>query len=319
MRRIKFIEVNSEIGARRYGASLGAGAIRTAAFNAYSDIFKRNSFQQVKSENHLLYSEGEEAAHARYIHGMLPLYKRMSEAVCQAATDGYFPLVLSGDHATAGATIAGLKMANRTKRLGVVWIDAHADSHSPYTSPSGRMHGMPLCTALGEDNMACRCNEPDEATKRLWEGVKMTGGFSPKVEPQDVVYVALRSYEKEEADLINRLAMKVVEVDELRRQGAAHIAKHVLDYLGACDSIYISFDIDSLDSSIAKGTGTSEPDGLWENEASELIASLVSHGNVSCLEVSEVNPTLDDENKTAEIAFRIIDRSIKCIEDKPKD
>jgi arginase len=80
----------------------------------------------------------------------------MADSVCRAVNEDFFPLILSGDHATAGATITGLKMANREQRLGVIWIDAHADIHSPYTSDSGNMHGMPLNIVLGEDNVECK-------------------------------------------------------------------------------------------------------------------------------------------------------------------
>lgn len=317
MRRIKFIEIKSEIGARKHGACLGTGAIKTAALNACNNLFKNYPLEQVKTENSIFYVDGGEGCpHARYIDGLLPLYQRVSETVCKAVNNGYFPLILSGDHATAGATIAGLVMAKRQQRLGVVWIDAHADSHSPYTTSTGRMHGMPLNTALGDDNTPCAKNKIDEAIRQKWEAIKMIGGFSPKIQPEDVVYIGLRSYEKEEEDLIRRLNMKVITVSELRNNGATKTANLVLEYLCNCDSIYISFDVDSLDCSIAKGTGAKEPNGLWESEANELITKLAANKKTNCFEISEVNPTLDDENKTAEIAFRILNQGIKRIEEQ---
>jgi arginase len=110
------------------------------------------------------------------------------------------------------------------------------------------------------------------------------------------------------------LEIKVITVEELREQGVNKTVNIVLDYLKNCDSIYVSFDIDSLDDSIVKGTGTPEPHGLSEGEAMVLITGLVSDEKVNCLELTEVNPILDEKNKTAEIAFRIVNESVKCIE-----
>ena len=96
----------------------------------------------------------------------------MSDAVQRNLEDEKFPLVLSGDHSSALGTISGVKAAHPDKRVGVVWIDAHADIHSPYTSPSGNIHGMPLAAALSEDNMACKINDVSEETERYWTGMK---------------------------------------------------------------------------------------------------------------------------------------------------
>jgi arginase len=135
MRNIKIIEIKSEIGAGTRGASLGVDAIKIAALDFMSNFFVNFGSEVIETENHLLY-EPIESPHAKRIKGVHTMYQRISDSIVNCSKSGLFPVILSGDHSTGGATIAGLKMANPKKRLGVIWIDAHADLHSPYTTPS---------------------------------------------------------------------------------------------------------------------------------------------------------------------------------------
>jgi arginase len=221
--------------------------------------------------------------------------------------------VLSGDHSNAGGTIAGIKMAKPKSKLGVIWIDAHADLHTPYTTPSGNMHGMPLSSAIAEDNSECKVHDLDEKTAKLWEQLKSIGKVSPKVLPEDVVFISLRDYEKEEKFLIEKYGMKVITTGDVRRNGAENVSRKVLRYLSDCTDIYVSFDVDSLDSSISKGTGTPVSNGLKEREAEDLISKFMQNRKVCCFEITEVNPTLDKENLMAEIAFNILQRSVNVL------
>src|SRR5688500_18251905 len=148
MRNIKIIEVKSEIGAGTRGASLGVDALRIAALDFMSNFFVNFPAEVVETENHLLY-EPVASPYAKRIKGIYARYERVAEAVSGTLNSGLFPVILAGDHSTAGGTIAGIKIAKPKSRLGVIWVDAHADLHTPYTSPSGNMHGMPLATALG--------------------------------------------------------------------------------------------------------------------------------------------------------------------------
>ena len=209
--------------------------------------------------------------------------------------------------------MAGLKMAKPKSKLGVIWIDAHADLHTPYTTPSGNVHGMPLAVAIGKDNLDCAVHEVDADTEKYWNQLKNTGKISPKVLPEDVVLISLRDYEKEERYLIEKYEMKVVTTNEVRRKGPENVVRSVLRYLIDCSDIYISFDVDSLDSSISKGTGTPVGNGLREREAEDLISKFMQNRKVSCFEISEVNPTLDKENLMAEIAFNILQRSVNVL------
>jgi arginase len=312
MRNIKIIEVRSEIGAGTRGASLGIDAIRIAALDFMSSFFVNFPSEQVETENRLLY-EPVASPYAKRIQGVYTMYERVGKAVSDTLKSGLFPLVLAGDHSTAGGTIAGIKMARPKNRLGVIWIDAHADLHTPYTTPSGNMHGMPLATALGEDNTESQVHNPDQQTVEFWNKLKSIGKIQPKINPSDIVYIALRDFEKEEEYLIKKYGIKVIPTSEVRRKGVESVVRSALLHLTACDDIYVSFDVDCLDSSISRGTGTPVSNGLREREAEDLVASLMQNRKICCFEVTEVNPTLDKENLMAEIAFNIIRRAVNIL------
>jgi len=312
MKNIKLIEVPSEIGAGTRGASLGVEAIKVAALDFMSNFFIHFPSEKVTSENHLLY-EPIESPYAKRIKGLLTMYERVGKAVSESLKNNFFPVVLSGDHSVAGATISGIKMAKPKSKLGVIWIDAHADLHTPFTTPSGNLHGMPMAISLGEDNPDCASHEPDPQTLKYWDNLKRIGKIHPKVKPEDVIYIALRDFEKEEGYLIDKLGIKVISVKELRNKGIENVVRSALRYLSDCTDIYVSFDVDSLDASISRGTGTPVSHGLKEREAEDLISKFMMNHKICCLEITEVNPTLDRENLMAEIAFNILQRSVNIL------
>lgn len=312
MRNIKIIEVRSEIGAGTRGASLGVEAIRIAALDFMSSFFVNFPSEQIENENKLLY-EPVASPYAKRIQGVYTMYERVAKSVSETLKSGLFPLVLSGDHSTSGGTIAGIKMARPKNRLGIIWVDAHADIHTPYTTPSGNMHGMPLATALAEDNIESQVHNPDAQTIEYWNKLKNIGKIQPKIHPEDIVYIALRDFEKEEEAIIRKHNIKVIPVQEVRRKGVENVVRQTLLHLSTCDDIYVSFDVDSLDSSISRGTGTPVSNGLREREAEDLIASFMQNHKICCFEITEVNPTLDKENLMAEIAFNILQRSVNLL------
>jgi arginase len=312
MKNIKLIEVPSELGAGTRGASLGIDAIKIAALDFMSNFFVHFPSEKVETSNDLLF-EPIQSPYAKRIHGVLSIYERISKAVSDSIKSNFFPVILSGDHSTAGGTIAGIKIAKPKSKLGVIWIDAHADLHTPYTTPSGNMHGMPLATAIAEDNQEMKAHDLDEKTTRLWNQLKSLGKLEPKVLPEDIVFISLRDYEKEEKHLIEKHGMKVITTAEVRRIGAENVSRKVIRYLSDCTDIYVSFDVDSLDSSLSKGTGTPVSNGLREREAEDLISKFMQNRKICCFEITEVNPTLDKENLMAEIAFNILQRSVNVL------
>jgi arginase len=312
MKNIKLIEVPSEIGAGTRGASLGIDAIKIAALDFMSNFFIHFPSEKVSTENKLLY-EPIESPYAKRVKGIVTMYERVSKAVNDSIKNNFFPVVLSGDHSIAGATIAGIKTARPKSKLGVIWIDAHADLHTPYTTPSGNMHGMPLAVAIGEDNLDCAVHQLDEETTKHWNQLKNMGKINPKVLPEDVVFISLRDFEKEEKYLIDKYGMKVISTGEVRRKGPENVVRSVIRYLADCTDIYISLDVDSLDSSISRGTGTPVSNGLRDRELEDLISKFMQNRKVCCFEITEVNPTLDKENLMSEIAFNILQRSVNVL------
>lgn len=308
MRNLKIIEVKSEIGAGTRGASMGIDAVKIAALDFGSRYFKQYKTVEVQNENHLLL-ESAGNPHAKRISGVLTMLERVSDEVSRTIKNNEFPIVLAGDHSSAAGTIAGIKMANPKLRIGVIWIDAHADIHTPYTTPSGNVHGMPLAVSIAEDNIESKVNKPDQETINYWYQLKNVGGISPKITPKDIVYINVRDTEKQEDFLMKKFGMKNFTTAEIRRKGVEKVAIEALALLDDCDLIYVSFDVDCMDASISKGTGTPVPNGITEKEAGNLVARLMQSEKVCCFEMVEINPTLDKENLMAENAFEILVRA----------
>ena len=310
---VKLIEVKSEVGAGTRGASLGVDAIKIAALDFRSTFFKKYRTMAIPDDNAALYGEVG-SRYARRIKSILKMYERISAGVRDGLKDGKFPIILSGDHSNAAGTIAGIKMAYPDSSIGVIWIDAHADMHTPYTTPSGNMHGMPLAVSLGEDNIENKVNTLDYETIELWEMLKNVGGISPKVEYRDLMFIALRDFEEQEAYLLKKNKVKIVTTTEFKKTGVTKICREAIRYLSHCDKIYISFDVDSLDPSISRGTGTPVKGGINEREAADIMLDLIQNERVCCLEFTEVNPTLDSENVMAETVFEILQKVVRQIE-----
>lgn len=301
----------SELGAGTRGASLGFDSLRLASYDKDFGFFNRHPVIRVPNFNDQLYLEYNDECAIRlgYIH---ETFKQTTAAVGSELRAGRFPIVFSGDHSNAAGTIMGIKDAHPKKRLGVIWIDAHADLHSPYTSPSGNVHGMPLAMTIGEDNQEKRINNPISSTVDIWNTIK---GDTPRVNPQDLFFVAVRDTEIPEDHLMAKFSMPNIKTEELREMGPEAVAVKALEHLKDCDIIYISFDVDSMDPSISKGTGTPVPGGLTKDEASVLMQELVKSPKICCLETTEINPLLCDKgNAMAEAAFDVLKPVIEEIE-----
>lgn len=310
-KEIRYISLMSELGAGTRGASLGFDSLRLASFDKDSEFFNRHPIIRVPHYNDQLFRDykDEYAIRLRYIY---ETFKQTTAAIGSELRAGRFPIVFSGDHSNAAGTIMAIKDAHPKKRLGVIWIDAHADLHSPYTSPSGNVHGMPLAMSIGEDNQDKRINDPIPNTVEIWNTIK---GDSPRVQPQDLFFVAVRDTEIPENHLMAKYAMPNITTAELREMGSKAVAAKALEHLKDCEIIYISFDVDSMDPSISKGTGTPVPGGLTKDEASVLMQELVKSPKICCLETTEINPLLCDKgNAMAEAAFDVLKPVIEEIE-----
>jgi len=305
----KVIEVASELGAGTRGASLGVGAVKVAAWNRNSNVFQGANFAKVLTENERLWSVCPYRWTKR-IKGILNVCDDLHSKVKDTIAKGEFPVVIGGDHSIGAGSIAGVKAAHPDKRVGIIWIDAHADLHTPYTTPSGNVHGMPLAAAIGTNNKEAGNNELSFEEAELWERFCELGGIKNKIDPQDFVFIALRDTEQQEDGLIEEYGMKVIRVDEVKEHGVTSAIESSLRHLGDCDIIHLSFDVDSMDTSISMGTGTPVDNGLSLEQAKELVNGLLKHERIACFEMVEVNPTLDTQNKMADSALSVLEAAI---------
>lgn len=307
-RPIKLIKNRSDIGAGTRGSDLGVDAIEIAAINQKNDYFNRYDYIDVDTHNESIYDKVH-STFAKRIEHVHEQCSRVSEAVDICISDGNFPLVLSGDHSAALGTISGLKAAFPEKTLGVIWIDAHADLHSPFTSPSGNIHGMPLSAALNENNIDCQINDVTGNTEKYWNAMRNIGVEGPKLLPEHLVYFGVRDTEQPEDYQIDKLNIKNYRVDEVRFRGLSTCLEETIEKLKDCDHLYISFDVDSMDCDmISYGTGTPVIKGFDQFEVIDIINKLIETEKVCCLEVVEVNPLLDTKgNKMAETAFEVLE------------
>ena len=307
-RDIEILINKSEITAGTRGASLGPEAVMTVARKNNNHFFSKFPIRHVQHMNHLL-DTSVKFPYAKRIEGLVQVFKSVSSNVEELLNQQKFPLIIASDHGSAGGTMAGIKAAHPNKRLGVVWIDAHGDLHTPYTTPSGNMHGMPLATALGEDNLPCKSNEIGADEKRMWDELKNTGIDGAKLAPEDLVFISVRDTEAQEDAMIERLNITNHKVEELRRSGKEEILRRTVEQLNDCDIIYVSFDVDSMDpSETSHGTGTPVDNGLMPEEATYFMTELAKLDKLVCMEFVEVNPCLDEKiNKMAEVTFDVLE------------
>jgi len=308
MRTIKIIKNRSDIGAGTRGSDLGIDALEIAAINKSNTYFIDHKYTDVATHNESIYNKVN-AKFAKRIQFVLEHCTRVCEAVHQTLKDSYFPIVLSGDHSSALGTISGVKSEYKDKQVGVIWIDAHADLHSPYTTPSGNVHGMPLAAALAENNFEHQINEVSDNTAKVWEAMKNIGVNAPKIQPEHLILFGVRDTETPEDHQIEKLNIKNYTVSEMRFRGFENCLNEAVDKLKDCEVIYISFDVDSLDCDLVSyGTGTPVAKGFDPDEVIKIINTFLNTKKVQCLEVTEINPLLDNRgNKMAETAFYVLD------------
>ncbi len=314
---IAFVINDSEISAGTRGASLGPGAMRVVDHNEKEFLFGKYPNVFVKTENHLL-DQPTDLVWGKRADGLAKVYESVAHTVEEQRSLNDFVVVVAADHGSAGGTIAGLKMANPDFRLGVLWIDAHGDLHTPYTTPTGNMHGMPLATALNEDNLESKQNNPKKETVKFWDQMKNVGDIAPKIQADDLAFIGLRDLEEPEVELMERKGIKNIAVKELREVGVEAIIDRLEKKFADCDEIYLSFDVDSMDPKIVShGTGTPVDDGLSPEESRTLLKHFAAHPKVKCIEFVEVNPCLDEKtNRMAEVAYDLMKDVVKTAEKK---
>lgn len=301
MRKIKLVEIAAEFGAGTRGASLGIDALHFACIKKGYSVYREMPSILIEGDPERLFDKIH-YERAKRIDLISDVLEKIVNTVSGVLHAGEFPFVISGDHSNAAGTIAGVKAAYPDKRLGVIWIDARGDLHTPFSSPTGNVHGMPVAAVLNFDNRELAVGEPDPVALAHWQQLCSMGGVVPKILPEDIVFIGIRDLEEQEWKLIREHKMKYYDNHDVDRIGVERIAEETLQYLSDCDLLYITFDIDSLDASIVPGTGTPVPKGMSIGHAEYLLQRFWKEPTLAAIEFTEINPLLDDGNRTAEVA-----------------
>jgi arginase len=313
-KKVKILLNTSEITAGTRGSSLGPEAIMTAARDLNDTFFSDYPPFKIKNENQFLDFPAK-FPYAKRIEGYALVFDYVMDGMKTVFNNNEFPVLISADHGSAAATIAAIKENYAGKRLGVVWIDAHGDLHTPYTTPSGNMHGMPLAIALNEDNLKYKINEVGPEAKAIWESLQDKGGKGAKFSSNDLFFIGVRDTEEQEEHLMAEHAIRNYTVAELREKKWSVLAEEFQKWIDELDILYISFDVDSMDPDITSyGTGTPVKDGITPEEAHEMLTFFAKQEKLCCLEFVEVNPCLDDKkNKMAEVTFQLVKSAVNTI------
>jgi arginase len=309
MRTIKVVEAPSENGAGKRGASLGPQAVMLQARQEGFTVLEDLNRVLVPDLNHQ-FQTNSPFPFARNIDHLTVAQGMLASYVEDVLNDADFPLLFSGDHSNAVGAFSGLKNHDPEQRIGLIWIDAHLDLHNPYTTPSGNIHGMAVHALLHipETFSALQKNNPDEETLMLWNQLRTLGSHQVegKVLPQDVVFIGIRDYETEELELAKLLGIRIFYAEEVLKSGIETVLQEAMEHLSACDQWYVSFDVDSLDTSVSTGTGTPVDGGLTLAHASYLFRTLFPHPKTATFEITEINPLLDCTNSMAAAVVRLL-------------
>lgn len=284
---IRVIGVPIDLGAGRHGADLGPAAIRYAGLNEKLHYLGYT----VIDEGNLLISTPQTAPDARLknLEPILEICEALSSEVKRIHAAGDFPLVLGGDHSLALGSATGA--AATYSPIGLLWIDAHGDFNTDQTSPTGHIHGMPLAALAGYGD------------SRLVS----LGGFTPKVNPAHIAVVGVRDLDAGERELLHAAQIHVFTMKDIDHMGIAAVMERALEITtNGTSGLHVSLDIDALDPREAHGVGTPVRGGLTYREASVVMEEIAATGKMTSLDVVEVNPILDNKNRTAVMAVDLI-------------
>lgn len=288
---ISIVGVPMDHGQNRRGVDMGPSAIR------YAGVVDR-----IEELGHTVSDEGDiqigqadgsvdTSTNLRNLKAITEATEALGDKVFEVAEAGNFPLVLGGDHSIAIGTLAGI--SERHENLGVIWYDAHADMNTSDTSPSGNIHGMPLAASFGHGH----------------EKLTNIRGYSPKVKPENIVIIGARSVDPGERQLIKERGIRVYSMHEIDKMGMNAVIEDSIRYLKEerkTDAVHLSLDLDGIDPMYTPGVGTPVPGGISYRESHLAMEMLFDAGIITSAEFVEVNPILDEKNRTADVAVALI-------------
>lgn len=286
-----------DLGADRRGVDMGPSALRIAGLqNKLENLgYQVNDTGDIKIE--IMEKQKIKNPKLKYLDEIIKTSKKLAEKVEKVLHNGDFPLCIGGDHSIALGMISGIATFCKKKKqkLGVIWIDAHSDMNTDETSPSGNIHGMPLAALMGLG----------------YANLVNFHGFSPKLQSENCAIIGVRSVDEAEKTNIKKLKVPIYTMNDIDKLGIHRIITKVLkQFREKVDHIHISFDLDSVDPSVAPGVGTPVAGGLSYREAHLLMEIIAECGCMSSLEVAEVNPILDQRNQSAVFTAELIASSM---------
>jgi arginase len=290
-KNISIVGVPMDLGQMRRGVDMGPSAIRYAGVTERLERlgYEINDLGNIEiAQPERIHNDPE--TNLRNLKAVAEGSETLASKVNEVIEKGDFPLVFGGDHSIAIGTLAGV--SKNYDNLGVIWYDAHGDLNTSETSPSGNIHGMPLAVSLGIGH----------------ETLTNIGGFSPKIKPENIVIIGARSLDEGERELIRERGIKVYTMHEVDRLGMTTVMEEAIQYLknNKTDGVHLSLDLDGLDPSDAPGVGTPVIGGISYRESHLAMEMLEESGIVTSAEFVEVNPILDEKNKTATVAVALM-------------
>ncbi len=295
--KVELIGIPLDLGASRRGVDMGPSAMRIACITR---ALTRIGHEVIDAGDIVVETpevQPIEDAKLRYLPAIHSSVTRLADAVTGAMERGCFPLVLGGDHSIAVGTVSGVARVLKAKkqRLGVIWIDAHADMNTHETTLTGNIHGMPFAALLG---------------KGAPELVNVAGAF-PKIRAQDAVLVGARNLDPKEQHLVRESGITVYTMEDIDRRGIVDVMLEAIETATMeADHLHISLDMDGLDPQVAPGVGTPVRGGLTYREAHTAMELIAACDRLCSLEVVEVNPILDIRNTTAEVAVEMVESAL---------
>jgi arginase len=291
--RIAIIGAPLDLGQGRRGVDMGPSALRVANLNARL----RSLGYEVEDLGNIPVEQAEAAPavdrHAKFLPQIATACEELAERVHGAMQKGSVPLVLGGDHSVAIGTVSGVSRLFREhgERVGLIWLDAHADMNTPETSPSGNIHGMPLACLLGMG-------------PQLLAGL---GGFQPKVAAANTVIVGLRDVDLTERPHVRESGVRAYTMRDIDERGLRAVMEEAIQAASAGTvGFHCSLDMDFVDPKDAPGVGTAVRGGATYREAHLAMEMICDSRRMTSMEVVEVNPVLDEANRTADLAVELI-------------
>jgi arginase len=282
-----------DLGQSRRGVDMGPSALRVAGLQARL----KSLGHQVEDIGNLSVRQAEEQPfgekRARYLNEIAEICKDLAATVQKSLEDGFLPVVLGGDHSIAIGVMSGVAAHYRKekKQVGYIWLDAHGDMNTPESSPSGNVHGMPLASVMGYG--------ATELVELL--------GFKPKVEPRNVVIVGVRDLDAQERRLMKKSGVRVFTMRDIDERGMREVMSEAMKYAGDdTGGIAVSLDMDFVDPADAPGVGTPVRGGVTYREAHLAMEMLADSEAMVSLEVVEINPVIDEHNRTALLGVELI-------------